>query len=164
MSPPTSTKSCRRQQQIPRGAMNPTNTDQQCQNNTVVDSMGDEWKPSIATRTIAASPMVHSAQARCEKCTKRGSRAGTWKKQCRSVRETLIDRRTSYLDRRNYRRLATKSTVRATEFRSTECPNIKDNRAKSWVAFVTVNESRSGQIAPVHPLVMPPPGSRRCFE
>jgi hypothetical protein len=36
--------------------------------------------------------------------------------------------------------------------------NDKDNRATSWVALVTINETRQGQIAPVHPFVI------RCLE
>ena len=34
--------------------------------------------------------------------------------------------------------------------------NDKDNRATGWVALVTIDETRQGQIAPVHPFVMPP--------
>jgi hypothetical protein len=47
-----------------------------------------------------------------------------------------------------------------------EVPNVQDNRAESWVALVTVNETRQGQIAPVHPRVRPRhlhPGVDRDF-
>jgi hypothetical protein len=52
-------------------------------------------KARVATRTIAASPMVHSVQARCVKCTKRVQGQAYGRNNVGPLREILIDRRTS---------------------------------------------------------------------
>ncbi len=43
-------------------------------------------------------------------------------------------------------------------------PNAQDNRAEGWVELVIGYETRKGQTAPVHPLVMRRDISRGRFE